>query len=370
MPWLAGVLLAAATSALPAHAQAWPPPFEWMNDPPARPALPALSDTNSAADYLSAGEYWLRYDDPKRAYAAGFWAARIDPASARAFMLQWQAAWQAAPGLRRRLDRNPKKTLEDADVRTSMLRLDSLYRRALLRDPFELVDPSLRGNPAPTPPYVAELLRKHPNSIELRIHQAARHYRREQYDSAVTYLQMAREILERRERDAARPSYVSKVMFHFAAAKAHEAVGDRNAARAEYGAALAEELGFAPAHAGLASIAWQNWSDPATARREYTLALELDSDPVVRFEFARMLRRYEEFEAAALELERVVYREPYYAAPYLLLGEVCERMGHAARAASAYTKFVARAPRSARADVERAQARIAILEQLLAPEPP
>ena len=51
-------------------------------DVPARPALPAMSDTNSATVYHQFGVRRLR-QDPREAAAAFFWASRLNPEAAQ-----------------------------------------------------------------------------------------------------------------------------------------------------------------------------------------------------------------------------------------------------------------------------------------------
>ena len=336
-----------------------------------RPRLVSGADTNEAINYFLAGEGRL-VDDPESAVAAAYWAERLDPGSSRAPMLRWRATWLASPQLLRRLYRDPAGAMKDSATRAAVARIDSLYLRALHRDPFEVVDPSLRKNPSPAPPEVVQLLKKRPNDVELRVYEATRHYRRQEYDSAVAYVRAALAILERRQREAKQLErvYLSRTLFHFAAGRALEAAGKLEAAQEAYGAALAEELGFAPAHAALARIAWRDFADTAAARREYAMALELADDPVVRLAHARMLLAIGEPEAAVAEVERSVAAAPDFAEAYDFCGEANASIGRIARAITCYRGYLARAPRrldAARAATER---RIASLETMFAPQSP
>ena len=332
-----------------------------------RPRLVAGADTNEAINYLLAGEGRLR-DDPAFAAAAGYWAERIDPGSARASMLRWQATWLSSPDLVRRLYRDPGRALKDSATRAAVERIDSLYLRALLRDPFEAVDPALRKYPPPAPPDLARRLAARPNDVELRVYEAARSFRRQEYDSAVGYLNAALAILDRRQREAREIErvYLSRVIFHFASGRALEAAGRVEEAQKAYGAALAEDLSFAAAHAALARIAWRDWSDSATALREYRLALDLADDPVTRLSLARLLFDLGDPEAAVAEVDRSLVSAPDYAEAYHFCGEANSAIGRPARALECYRAYLARAPRRLTETRATAQRQIATLEQLIA----
>ena len=330
-------LLAAAAVAMT------PVPASRLNaqaEPP-RPGLAGIwSDTTAAESYLAFGIAMLG-QNPARAADAFYWASRLDPADPDALLLRWHALWLAEPKRFKKYLRGDEKVLRSPET----WRIDSLRYRALLRDPFALTRPSLPGARTPGVREVRGAIERRPNDVGLRILQAGNFYTARQYDSVVVQLTHALGVLRELEAQSVRPLYVSKEIFEYGIAKALVAKGDLNAARAAFGRALAENLSFSPAHAGIGSIAWSNWQDVETAVQEYDLAVQLaPADGLLRYQYGAMLAEAKRLDEAVDQLETAIRLEPHFAEPYYVLADVHERRGSVTDAMLRYRQFLDRAP--------------------------
>ncbi|HET7457531.1 MAG TPA: hypothetical protein VFJ74_07740, partial [Gemmatimonadaceae bacterium] len=299
---------------------------------PPRPPLAAGADTNDAEAYLSLAREQLSRDS-KRAAAAAYWATRIDPTSAPALLVRWHAELNAA------------RWQHIVIPPDEALRIDSLPWRAMMRDPFASPDPNADAILGPSPAAVRAELQRHPDVIPLRVLLAARFYARQQFDSTVAELRTTLDALARLDTAGPRHVYQSREVFHYAIAKALYAAGRRDEARAEFAAALGENVAFYPAHATLGSIAWTQWSDIDKAREEFGFALELRDDAVVHYDYGTVLLQAARFDEALAQLDRAIALEPYFANSYANRAVALDRLGRGAEASAAYEQFVARAPR-------------------------
>jgi tetratricopeptide (TPR) repeat protein len=260
-------------------------------------------------------------------------------------------AWTLHPDLVKRLsrDRPDGGAIAEAD------RIDSLYWRAMVRDPFavvapegkiEVVGPNFRATLPLTVENLRRALDQRPGDIALRVLQASLFFRAGLFDSTVDHLRTAMSYVDAEAKRAKVPVYVSKELFQYAIGKAYYAAGDRNAAREAFAAALTEDLAFYPAHAALGSIAWTNWSDLETARREYDQAIELyGRDGFVRFDYGTVLLQAGRHEEALAQLDTAIALEPYFAAAHFNRAVALDRLGRPAAAAAEYREFLRRAPR-------------------------
>ena len=394
------IFLAALLAAAPASAQR-------RSEVPRRPRLPAEADTNSAVAYFRLGQQSLERR-PELAADAFYWASQIDPGSAEALYGRYAALLMSNP------QQLVRYYMDDRGTRTrpEVLRLDSLYFRALRLDPLlrpqferELTRMFIRTaifggeNEAEAAYYTSEvmsdlppLLRGRLLSGEGRLVQAL-----EAYDEALRQGRSRRAAplrLIRHERGrmfalagndsmaivelglALQASadeeegeelvffYESKAMLEHSLGMVHERAGDRAAAREAYARALVEDLSYFPAHVRLGTLALVE-GDTATAANELSLAAEsAREEPGTRMAYATMLILQRRLPEAEAELAAVTEMAPYYADPWFLLGLVRDWRGEDSTAA--YRGFLQRARRD---DPRRAQVEPIVAAGAPAPAP-
>ena len=319
-------------------------PYARRLDAQAEPPRPRLSgvwsDTNAAESYVRHG-LSVMDESPARAADAFYWASRLDPAAAEPLLLRWQALWLSEPKRFRKYLAGDEAVLRSA----ATWRIDSLRYRALLRDPFIVTHPLRPAFLAAGVVEVRRAIERRPDDVGLRIFQAGNFYAAKQYDSVVAQLEHALGVLRGLEAQQLKPVYVSKEIFEYGIAKALLAKGDLNAARKAFERALEENLSFAPAHAGIGSVAWSNWEDIETADQEYEIAVQLDpTDGLVRYQYGRVLAEARRLDDATAQLEKAIELEPHFAEPYFVLAGVLERRGDASGALARYRQFLDRAP--------------------------
>src|SRR5574338_149167 len=96
-----------------------------------RPRLAAQADTNDWEAYFDYAVSWLRAQ-PMRARLGFYWAQRLDPSRAEPLYGRWVAYWMGRPSLWEDYVRERESVVNSAQV----LQVDSLYTRALQRNPF------------------------------------------------------------------------------------------------------------------------------------------------------------------------------------------------------------------------------------------
>ena len=321
---------------------------------PARPTLAAAEDPRDAAAYVRDAWRSLARRDVKRALASAYWGTRLDPTSAPALMAYWQARWLSERALYERVLRGDAAAARSPEA----ARIDSLHLRALYRDPFAVVGAApgcLAGRPAAI---LRNVLARDSSQVGAYVLLAGCFYAEQRYDSTVAYLRGALRALDRRT--AADPArvYESREIFHFAIGRALYAAGDRVAARESFAAAAVEAYAFHPAHAALGAIAWTNWSDLETARREFDLALELRDDAAVRYDYGTVLLEARQPEAALVQFDSAAVMEPYFANVRFNRALALDRLGRGVEAALAYRAFLDVAPRGLRDAIAAAEARL------------
>jgi tetratricopeptide (TPR) repeat protein len=392
VPALALALLAPC---LEAAAQRRPPA------PPRRPALPAAADTNDARAYYELGAAAIDRR-PAEAAAAFYWAIELEPRSAEALYARHAALMLAEPIRVLEYHGYTRRVRDSQEI----ARIDSLYYRALMLDPFvqrrfertvlrTLIaglivggDPSevqnqslLHYYTSSTMQQLAPLTRARLHAAEGRLPDAMREYDAALREArragqpresrrwihhergrvlalagnppqALVEFAAAIEATEERERDVLVRVYSSKAMIEHSRGLLHERRGDHAGAREAYSRALMEDLSYYPAHARLAQVALA-LGDTATALDELALTVQIaPDDPVARLVYGNLLvdrAMWAEAEGELLEATRLATR---HAEPWILLGDARQRQGKPAEALEAYRGFLARARR---ADPRRAR---------------
>ncbi|HEX6746645.1 MAG TPA: tetratricopeptide repeat protein [Longimicrobium sp.] len=387
-------------------------PAQRVRDVPARPALWAGADSNSANVYYLLGVQRLERE-PRVAAAAFYWAERLNPG--------WP---QALYGRRIALMMTDERRLVDyIEGKRSLannpevLAIDSLVLRALQRDPFlhqqldrpylmmyfrkvfsqgvqestgqrndalaeyALNDALLNAGPAfkawmdyASGRFPAAIqgyeraLRGEPHSSSLRIDLARLHYLSGEFPRAAQYLREAIDDERGRDRRDIVRVYESKGVMEFSRAVALEQGGDAAGAREGYGRALTEDLAFWPAHRRLALLALAA-GDTAAANSEMALAVEIaPNEADLRYERAVLQLQTRQIMEAAAELQKAVELDPYYAAPHYLLALMHDQSEMPQEALEHYRHFLARAANDD-ANRARVEARVAELSRPAAPTP-
>jgi tetratricopeptide (TPR) repeat protein len=324
---------------------------------PARPALPSGLDPNEAGSYVLFARQYLE-SEPAKALASVYWASRLDPMNAEALMLRWRATWMTSPKLRKQLERRKP----DAADLASPERIDSLYWRAMLRDPFIIATGGGSAGFMPPMDIVRRYLKKHPDEVGLWIYLGALYHRQHEFDSTLATVRRGMEALDRIEQRGFRPVYESRAMFHYAIGKTEFALGRHDAARDAFQKALTDDLAFYPAHAALGTLAWTVNRDLNTAIAEFDLAIELfRDDGVVYYDYGTILLKNERWEDALARFDRAVALEPWFPDAHHNRGIALDRLGRHAEAVAAYRQFVSLAPRRLSAQIDKVHGRIATL---------
>lgn len=137
--------------------------------------------------------------------------------------------------------------------------------------------------------------------------------------------------------------YHSKALLEHSAGLVHERAGRLDAARDAYSRALQEDLSYYPAHVRLGLLALAN-GDTAAALSSSALAIQVKEDaPELHYTHGALLFASGKHSEAAASMKRAVELEPFFAAPYLVLGITAEMAGDAADALGQYRAFVERA---------------------------
>ncbi len=201
------------------------------------------------------------------------------------------------------------------------------------------------------------VINKYPDSLELYLYRAKAQFYLKQYDSSTTTLRAAITRIESKEAARTLPVYFPKAMFTYAVATAQQASGNDTAARTAYQETLDQNLGFYMAHVQLASSAFHA-NDTATALTEALTATQIrPDDPVVQLFAGYSLLTAGRGDEAVEHMRSAINADPYYAAPYLYLGEALRQLHDTADAIAAYSDFLAHARRR---DPERPAAQAAL----------
>ena len=381
-----------------------------VHEVPARPALWAGADTNSAGAYYLLGVQRLERD-ARTAAAAFFWAERLSPGWPDALYGRHVALLMSDPRRleayeqgRGGIERNPE-----------VMAIDSLYYRAVQRDPFlhrklekqyvmmyyrnayaEMIrqetgdrdvvaadylmrqlmndhDPYTQAwlayadgrFPAAIQFYEQVLRRsRHPARLRLRLGQI--HYLSGNFPQAAEHLRLGIEALRQVDRRNVVRVYESKAMLEYSLAAALEQAGNAAAAREAYGRALTEDLAFWPGHRRMASLAAAS-GDTTTALTELGLAVELaPNEADLRFEHGTLLLAAHKVLESAAEMKKAAELDPYFAAPHFYLAAMNDASSMAEDALEHYRAFLARAAQDD-PHLARARERVAALSAAAAP---
>jgi tetratricopeptide (TPR) repeat protein len=188
---------------------------------------------------------------------------------------------------------------------------------------------------------------------------------RGQVDSAVAEFNLAVEALRKQDQKDLVVFYDSKAQAEYSIGVLLEGNGNTDGAREAYGRALQEDLSFYPAHLRLGLVALSK-KDTTSALSELALASQLAVDePHVHYVHGYLLAVLHHYPEAVVALEKAVSLEPYYALPYLTLGQVYEQLTKAPEAQAAYQAFLDHASQT---DMQRPHAveRLAEVREYLA----
>jgi tetratricopeptide (TPR) repeat protein len=383
---LAFVFLAAA----PADAQR-------REQAPRRPRLPVDADSNSGRAYFRLGQDLLERQ-PGVAADAFWWAAQIDPRWADPLYGQHAALLMSEPRRLVLYNQGDRRTRRRPEV----LRIDSLYYRALRMDPFlqpqfdrELIrlyvmtllsspvddavqrslaqfytanimrdlPPLMRGRVLAGEGKLPLALREYDEALRARRGRDAaslrliRHERGRLFalagNDSMALVELGHAVDAGEEQEQGEELvwfYENKAVLEHSRGMMHERRGDPAAAREAYARALTEDLSYHPAHLRMGALALAE-GDTATAVAELGLAAETGRDePGARFAYAAMLAGLRRLPEAEAELAAVTEMAPYFADAWFLLGLV--RDWRRTDSAGAYRTFLERARRD---DPRRAQ---------------
>lgn len=337
---------------------------------PERPRLPRGADPNSWESYFDLGMRLV----PRmytQAEAAFYWASRLDPSRAEPLYGRW-ATFHLNDIRRFELYlKEDERVLGSRDV----LRADSLRWLAYRRNPFVhrgmdlvLIDqlPGRWGDDQATRAVIfygegnfaraAELFgRVAGHSPRYAFWAVLANVSARRFPEATVHLDSLLARTRREEsRRLVRPDE-SKEMYEYALGLLHLARNNRAEATAAMNRALLENLAFYPARMQLAEMAL-NERRVADAVNELQQAAEIaPEDGYLQFRLGEALLLAGKPAEALTALRSASRLEPYYAVVDLLLGSALDRTGDTSAAKEAYTRYLSRAPLSARSERERAE---------------
>ena len=403
------LLLAALLSAAagcPLAAQRLGPPVE-------RPRLRDIVDTNDAQAYYNLGLAVVDHD-PDQAAAAFYWAARINPAWGDPLYARRAALVMSDRGMLNRSFEGGRRRANSPEFR----RLDSLQFRALMLSPFlyrrldqtmfmayireavgrgsrmsgggepsrveldYVIDgylrqggPETRGWMAYSSGNFSGALRQYEMAVGsardksgLRLERGRIFGMLGKVDSAVAEFRAALTEMRTRDDKDLVVFYDSKALAEYSIAVLLEGAGDAAGAQQAYGEALQEDLSYYPAHLRLGLLALGK-ADTTTALSELALASQLAADePYIRYTHGFVLSATRHYDEGLVELQKAVELEPYYALPYLRLGQTYEMMGKGPEAARFYQAFLDHADMN-NLMREYATTRLAEVKEILASMP-
>ena len=358
-----------------------------LGPPVERPRLRDVTDTTDAQAYYEHGLPQFERN-PKEAAAAFYWAARINPAWGEALHARRAAMIMSDKSLLARVFERTRRTTNSPELR----RLDSLQFRALLLNPvlYRRFDRTMfttyiresvmhrsrmqGGDPSPVEldyaidswlrdagpymqgwrsyadgnfpralQYYASALGRSRDKAGIHLERARIFGMLAQTDSAIAAFDLALAELRTQDKDDLVVFYDSKAQAEYSKAVLLEGEGNVDAARAGYAQALQEDLAYYPAHTRMGLLALGR-ADTATATSELALAAQIAPDePNVRYLNGFVLGVVKQYPAAIEELKKAVELEPYFALPYLRLGQLYETTGKGPEALAAYEGFLSRA---------------------------
>ena len=344
-----------------------------------RPKLAADADTNSWEAYFDFGVKQLR-QSPRKAEAAFVWSSRLNPTRAEPLFGRWVAFWRRNPGWFEDYVAEKPWVIDSPQI----LQVDSLYWRALLRNPFvprhlavllyeQLpgrwgVDPFTIGVLAysagrydeATQNFNRMLRDDSVKNYRVRFYLALCHTATRQFDSAATQIRALLGEMHRRSEAHLAYFYDSRELLQYSLGMLHRALGANAQASEDMGQSLTENLAFYPAHAELGELAL-GADNKNQAVAEYAQATELGPDDgVMHYRYGQVLQQVGRLNEAEVELRHAVELEPYYAPAYFALALVLESLGQRPGAVEQYRMFLALADQGD-TQIDLARRRIAAL---------
>jgi len=359
---------------------------------PKHPSLSDRADTNDWQAYFQYGMQAMR-QRPDKAADAFAWAGRLDPSRAEPLYAEWAARWMSKPRVLAEYFQGAEYVVNSADVQ----RLDSLYYRATLRNPFihqSLVrlmlasvydsrygaghwewstDPEnlawlayTEGRFEDAARGFGDALAKAPRKVDLHLYRARALFMARDFDGTLAELSVLLDDLRKKDRKRLVYFYDSKAMFEYSAGITRLMKGDHAGAREAFGRALTEDLSFYMAHGALAGAALAQ-GDTAAALDEYALAVQIQgADPALRSDYGFVLLQARRPAEAAEQLTKAVALAPHYALPYYYLAHAEDAQQKYAEALTHYAAFVQRAPAAYAAQAAQAKERITVLNDAFA----
>jgi tetratricopeptide (TPR) repeat protein len=354
-------------------------------DEPKRPHLSADADSNNSRSYYDLGMEQLDRD-PEVAAAAFYWAARLDPTSADAYYGRRCALLLADKWRFQKYIEEDRRTLQSSEVK----RIDSLYLYSLTINPFlyrkldvrlfndyiqnwaedyarknnlsagevrfavereirQDASISMRAWQAYGDGRFPEALRLYADAINrarykagLRADRGRLFFQLGQADSALSELTLALEEMRKTDKKDLVYVYESKALLEHSIGLIQQRLGNDAAAKESFGRALQEDLSYFPAHVQLAYLGI-NAKDTSMALSEMDLAVQIrPDDPMLRYTYGYALGTSGRYEDAQVQLRKAIEADPYFAAPYYVLGQVLDALGKLDEASAQYKTFLAR----------------------------
>lgn len=359
-----------------------------------RPRLDDVADTNDYQSYYNAGLELIQRD-PGKAAAAFYWASLLNPGSGDALYSRRAALMlDDEQLLSKSFDRGRHRG--DRDLRA----LDSLQFRAMMQSPFlyrrhdtDLLTRMIRnsavrwarshGNSMPSETEIsfeidnwlrqgdaqtrawmsygngafglalqqyAQALGSARNKAYVHLERGRIFGMQANVDSAVGELRLALAEQQKQDEKELVIFYESKANTDYSIGVLLEGAGDVPGAREAYGQALQEDLSHYSAHMRLGLLAI-GLKDTANATSELALAAQLaPNEPNIRYLNGWVLAVSHRYPEAVAELGKAIELDPWYALPYLRMGQVYEQMGNGPKALAGYQAFMAH---SAQSDPQR-----------------
>lgn len=366
----------AAAVSLPARAQ--------DRRPIPRPHLDEVTDTNDYQSYYNAGLELVRRD-PGKAAEAFHWASLLNPGSGdalysrrAALLLDNEQLLSYSFQRSRHRDDKELKALDSLQFRAMMLspflfrRLDTELLTRYIRNgamryarthgesmpsesemAFE-IDNWLRQGDAEMRAWMsygngafglalkqyAQALGPARNKAYIRLERGRIFGMQANVDSAVSELRLALDEQKKLDEKELVVFYESKANTDYSIGVLLEGNGDVAGAREAYGQALQEDLSHYSSHMRLGLLAL-GAKDTANATSELALAAQLaPNEANIRYLNGWVLAVSHRYPEAVSEFTKSIELDPWYALPYLRLGQVNEQLGKGPEALAGYKAFL------------------------------
>ena len=343
-------------------------PIANLHGPYPRPQLgDSTADPNDAMAYYRLGDS-VRRTTPGLADQAFYWALRLDPTFADAYLARWmllrqQFPWREMPdgSIRRLFDVEPNAAIATDSLATLAVAY-SPFLEGTMDVPWWVLQESksergpatagLRayslGNYRKAVDEWAKALREEPRAMMLRIPRAYAWVRLNEADSAIGDLTTLVRRLDIVQRDSAFARYYSKDFVYYAIGLLQASQNRYEQARSAFEQALVENLGFYMAHVRLAGTA-AALSDTSTAITELQTAMLIrGDDPLALVFYASLLIGTGRLTEAEYQLHAALRADSDYALPHVFLGLAAEQRHDTTMARAEYGLYLARSPRNAK----------------------